>query len=291
MRAIGARASLRAKAKIRSIFGTALIAVFVPWFAAGATNRGHAPQSTTDEMHRVPQSNLESILEIEDSLPPTSSPPERAPSPTPEWLVANAQGPDVLVYPPQAAPRSHPVVVFLHGMCGAPEYECPALARAVTAKAFLVCPRAPDACTNGGTRWGSNDRAGMIEAVVDRVKARFGDRVDDRERTLMGFSEGAFVALAVGEHDARAWPRLALIGAKISPDIAQLKRHGVIRLLLAAGDFDLSRPQMASVARRLRASGIDCTFSSLGKVGHRFAVEMDAWTRTALDWLDGGRAG
>ncbi|HEX4513873.1 MAG TPA: hypothetical protein VH054_10065 [Polyangiaceae bacterium] len=291
MRASGARASLRAKAKIRSIVGAAVLAVFVPWFAAGATNRGRAPQSSTNMTRPVPQPNIESSLGRVAPSTPTSSTPERAPAPAPEWLVADAAGPDVLVYAPVATTGPHPVVVFLHGMCGAPEYECPALARAVTTKAFLVCPRAPNACTNGGSRWGSNDRAGLIESVVDRVKQRFGDRVDDHERTLMGFSEGAFVALAVGEHDARAWPRLALIGAKISPDITQLKRHGVVRLLLAAGDFDLSRPQMASVARRLRASGVDCTFSSLGKVGHRFAVEMDAWTKTALDWLDGGQAG
>ncbi len=283
MRASGARASLRAKAKIRSIVGAALIAVFVPWFAAGATQEGTASQSPTNATRTVPPPNLESSLGAH-------APPTRTPS-TPEWLVADSEGPDVLVYPPESTTEPRPVVVFLHGMCGAPEHECPAFARAVTAKAFLVCPRAPNACTNGGARWGSSDRADMLEAVVERVKRRFGDRVDDRERTLMGFSEGAFVALAVGEHDARAWQRLALIGAKISPDIAQLKRHGVVRLLLAAGDFDLSHSQMASVARRLHASGVDCTFSSLGKVGHRFAVEMDAWTKTALDWLDGRQSG
>lgn len=287
MRASSARASLRAKAKIRSIAGAALLAVFVPWFAAGATKRGHAPQSATDEMHRVPPPNIDPSLEAHDPSTRTPSTLERAPSPTSEFLAAESEGPDVLVYPPASTTEPHPVVVFLHGMCGAPEHECPALARAVTAKAFLVCPRAPNACANGGTRWGSSERSNLIEAVVDRVKHRFGDRIDDRERTLMGFSEGAFVALAVGEHDARAWPRLALIGAKVSPSVALLKRHGVQRLLFAAGDYDLSHETMATAAKQLRASGVDCAFSSLGKVGHRFAVDMDAWTRTALDWLDG----
>lgn len=208
---------------------------------------------------------------------------------TPEWIPAEDSNPGLMVYEPQgdrSVPR--PITVMLHGMCGLPENECPHFASTVTRDSWLVCPRATKACPNGGATWSLQGRSETVEAAVARVVERYPGRVDpNAERTLIGFSLGAFVALDLAEEDPGRWSRLVLIGAKIHPDAAKLQKNGVLRVLLASGDFDLSREHMVAVERRLRKSGTVSTFMSLGGVGHRFAKDMPGWLSRALEWIHG----
>jgi predicted esterase len=193
--------------------------------------------------------------------------------------------PDELVYSPRDPRGAAPVTVFLHGMCDTPENECPNFADVVTRHGWLVCPRGPIACSNGGATWSNENRAERLEAAIARLRVRYPGRVADGERTLIGFSLGAFVAADLLQRPGHPWARALLIAAKAPFDPARFANGGAERVLLGAGDYDLSSRYMESAARRLSRAGLDVSFRSLGKVGHRFAFDMSDWLDGALGWL------
>ncbi len=199
------------------------------------------------------------------------------------WLGATAESPGLLVFPPQGDPRvPRAVTIMLHGMCDVPERECPWFAEAVTPNSWLVCPRGPLRCESGGATWAWERRAETIDAAIRRVEAEYPGRVAaGTDDTLIGFSLGAFVAMDVVNHAPTRWSRVVLLGAKVTPDRRALLR-GSTRFVLGAGDLDASRVHMELAARRLHAAGVDATFMSLGRVGHRFADDMDGWLARAL---------
>jgi predicted esterase len=203
--------------------------------------------------------------------------------PSPRVLPATAETPAVVVYPPSGdASTPRPVTVMLHGMCDVPENECPWFANVVTRDSWLVCPRGPTRCPSGGATWSPAHGAELIDAAIRRVELEYPGAVAARGHdTLIGFSLGAFVAMDVVNRAPTRWSRVVLLGAKIVPDPRALSR-GSTRLILGAGEFDLSFSHMTLASRRLRKVGIDATFRSLGRVGHRFADDMDAWLSDAL---------
>jgi predicted esterase len=204
-------------------------------------------------------------------------------SDAPRWFAATATAPEVVVYPPRdGVSAPHPVTVLLHGMCDVPENECPWFANVVARDSWLVCPRGPLRCASGGATWGYEHRSALIDAAIGRVEEEFPGRVAaGTADTLIGFSLGAFVAMDVVNRSPARWARVVLLGAKIAPDTRALL-HGATRFVLGAGDFDMSHSHMELVARHLRAAGVDATYSSLGRVGHRFADDMDGWLAAAL---------
>jgi predicted esterase len=199
-------------------------------------------------------------------------------------VLPETEPPDV-VYPPDSVEGAAPVTVFLHGMCDTPENECPYFRRSVGRRGWLVCPRAPNACGDGGSRWGSKGDAALVEAAVERLTARYPGRVSDRDRTIMGFSQGAFVAADILQRSAQPYRYAVLIAGRAPLEAARVVRGGALRVLLSAGDQDGSAVFMRSATRRLARGGVDAQFFSLGNVGHSFAADMDTWLESALAWL------
>jgi len=200
----------------------------------------------------------------------------------PEWLPSANDGLDVLVYAPRGDRTTpHPVAVMLHGMCDLPERECPYFAGVVTRRAWLVCPRAMLSCAGGGATWAAPRRAEIVEASIARLAAAHPGEVDaDHDRTLIGFSLGAFVAMDLANRAPSRWARVFLLAAKITPEPRALAR-GSSHFVLGAGELDLSHTHMTRTTRWLDAAGIDASFLSLGRVGHRFADDMDGWLERA----------
>ncbi|HKQ70690.1 MAG TPA: hypothetical protein VJT73_15195 [Polyangiaceae bacterium] len=226
--------------------------------------------------------------------PAAAAPVDLAPSalpgtPSARWLRVGPEERPVLVYAPALANGERkPVIAMLHGMCDTPENECSAFQSAATSAGFLVCPRANGSCNNGGAIWrGSPEvKRALIDASFEAISTEFGLAAEtDRDATLIGFSQGAYLALDVVNRGAGPWSNLILIGASVEPDARALRRAGIRRVLLAAGDFDGARPTMQRTARRLARAGFEAKFSSLGPVGHQFAFDMDAWMKDALAWV------
>lgn len=213
-----------------------------------------------------------------DGNAPAAAPPE------PRHLDATRDAPELFAFPP-AGEGAHPITFMLHGMCDAPENECGHFASA-TRDSFLVCPRAPSSCGNGGgTQWGGTiaQKQALMTSARAAVEAEFPDRVAKDETTLVGFSQGAFVGLHLGEEGG--FPYLVLIAAAIEPNVAKLRAAGVKRIALAAGDFDGSRGTMEKARRTLERGGIETKYFSMGRTGHWLPADTNSKVGAMLDWV------
>ncbi len=203
-------------------------------------------------------------------------------------LPESESEPGVLVYPAKS-PGAHGVTVVLHGMCSEPLRACRHFEEQVTQTEHLVCPRASRRCDGGGSSFPQAGFEAQVERAVGRAEALLAERVDPASgRTLIGYSLGAFRALALAEHGGGRYPRVMLIGAKILPNPQLLRANGVQRLLLSAGEWDMMHGHMRRETRRLERSGFDARFLGLGPVGHLFTPSFAQYLPEALRWLDDG---
>ncbi len=213
----------------------------------------------------------------------SSAPPTQRRDTAPFWIDTPSGG-RAIVYPPKSAGRQ-PLAVMLHGMCDVPENECPWLAPAVTPHAWLVCPRGSMACRGGGAMWNVSREKQTVESAVEGLVGARPGEVDSSNATLMGFSQGAYAAFSIARNAPGDWSRLLLIAAKVYPNAKHLRRHGVERVLFAAGDYDMTHGPMWTAARRLERGGYPARFMSLGKVGHTFPDDMTKRMSDAVTWL------
>jgi predicted esterase len=196
----------------------------------------------------------------------------------------------LIVYPPSTNGGDlRPMMLMLHGMCDVPENECPWFAGPGTADRYLACPRADLSCPGGGAIWSgaSRVRVDMVQRSRDDVERAFVGSVSGEGAILAGFSLGAFVALDVAQSTKGQWPHVLLVGARVWPDPARLQAAGVKSILLASGDWDITRDHMKKQATRLREAGLRASYQSLGPVGHRFPRDMDQRLARATEWLLG----
>ena len=221
------------------------------------------------------------------SLPRTAgAEPDLAP-PAPIEIAPTDDQPGVVIFPARGD-GPHPITVLLHGMCGDAAHACSLFADQVSQTSNLVCPRAGQRCVGGGASWPERGVAEAVEAAVARAKGVLGKRVEESHgRTLIGYSLGAYRAIRIAEAGAGKYPRVMLIGAKISLDRALLTQNGVERVLLCAGDWDMMHGPMQREAERMRRAGFQSRFLGLGPVGHFFTPSFANYLPQALAWLGG----
>lgn len=254
---------------------------------------------------------LLSTLLSTDAPASTASPRARG-----DWGVAYGPG------EPAVHDRSpRPAIVFLHGMWASPEDSCEAFESAATPFGFLVCPRgnAPLKVPADGGGWidddsdaglkmwsgSAADAARSIHAALDAADALAPGRRAAEGGTLIGFSNGAYFAAEVACSEAGRWTGLVLMSMKLDLDPARLRRAGVTRVVLAAGDRDEARVSMQALAARLTQQGqaqkeggapagadagrgLESRFMSLGDAGHTFPSDMGARMCDAISWVRGG---
>jgi predicted esterase len=205
------------------------------------------------------------------------------------WLKVGTEERPAIVYAPALeADDKKPVITMLHGMCDTPENECERFHPAATNAGFLLCPRANGACGNGGAIWrGSPEsKRALVDDSLSALSTEFGSSATtDHDGTLIGFSQGAYLAVDMIKRSKGPWSSMILIGASIDIDARSLREAGIRRVLLAAGDYDGARPSMQHATAALVQAGFDAKFTSLGPVGHQFAFDMNAWMKDALAWV------
>lgn len=196
---------------------------------------------------------------------------------------------DVLVLRgPKAAAPTH-VVTYLHGICGRTENGCPHVSRGAGPLGWSVCPRGPSIC-GGNQSWSGNARLDHATVVRAERLAEEAGAPHAAPRVLVGFSQGAFVALGEVARAPGRYRGLVLIGADVAPSGKDLARAGVERIALLAGDRDAASLPMARAARALAREGFDVRFASLGDVGHTYVGDTSAALRDAVAWAGGSGA-
>ena len=200
-------------------------------------------------------------------------------------LPETSAEPGVVIFPARGV-GPHPITVLLHGMCGDPARSCKHFAEQVTRTSTLICPRASLRCDGGGSSWPANGVPEAVERAVMRVMAELPNTLDDTQgRTLIGYSMGAFRALQIAQASSGKYPRVMLIGANISLDQNLLQKNRVERLLLCAGNWDMTHDHMQREAERMQRAGMSARFLGLGEVGHIFTPSFANYLPGALSWL------
>lgn len=220
-----------------------------------------------------------------------------APPEVPAWIEAENSTGKAFVYPPQVAvatrlgaEAARPVTVLLHGMCGHPQSACGPFVDVSTSRGWLVCPRGEDVC-GGGTRWRLQgpDDSKLVEASVHAVASEHQGEVDlTAPRVLVGFSLGGIAAVQIAQASSGTYAGLVVIASQVHPDAAMLRKAGVKRVVLAAGDLDMTSAPLQQDAQALAAQGMPTRFVSLGKFGHGYPADMQERMREPMTWVAGG---
>jgi predicted esterase len=229
------------------------------------------------------------------AAPPASAEP--APRPHDHFTLDDELGRPIEVYPPISDAPKAPLVVVLHATCMEPASVCDWFGSAGRDSGWLVCPSGHSTCY-GEPDWSGTgpDNTAFLGRAIEKVRDKVPSFVDDTNGVLIGWSRGAFAARDiiytaaedVDHDDARKRFRgLVLLAARFSPDVHLLKRAGIQRVVLAAGDYDGSASTMQMAASVLRVSGLEARYVSLGKIGHVWPQDFEARMREHIAWAAG----
>jgi LysM repeat protein/predicted esterase len=241
---------------------------------------GDLPLSRKDE---------ESLSESETRLAPDTGMQELAiPGSAPAYF-----------FEPTGPGRSgmRPVIVYLHGRGAEPKHYCQRWSRVARNLGWVVCPSGPEDRGDGKRGWANNWLAGrnVVMAAIDGLRKKYGRRVQLYGNTLIGFSEGAFVAMNVGLREPHTFNRWLILGADTdywgAAGVATLPeaRGRVRRVYLITGRHDDVVGDADEVRKWLLKAGVPVRVSTPRDMGHEVALESKpAMYQAALRWLAQG---
>lgn len=209
-------------------------------------------------------------------------------------LRLEVQGaPDAFYYKPRAK-GARPILMYLHGRGGNPAEDCRKWARVATQFGWVVCPAGPGDVGGGARTWsnGAGDAQRIIDATVQAMRAKYKSRVLRRGNILIGFSEGAFVAMQVGLKDQGTWSKWLILGASDSywgGDVAEAldeSKRRVRRVYLLTGENDGVAQNTVRVGDTLKKNKVPVKVRLVPGMGHEVPSDrMISTYRRPLAWL------
>ncbi len=201
--------------------------------------------------------------------------------------------PDAYYFKPRAkGPR--PILMYLHGRGGNPAEDCRKWARVGTQFGWVVCPAGPGDNGGGGRSWsnGAGDAQKVIDSTVQALRAKYHGKVQRHGNVLIGFSEGAFVAMQVGLKDQSTWTKWLILGASDQywgGDVADAlddQRRKVRRVYLLTGENDGVAPNTVKVGETLKKNKVPVKVRLVPGMGHEVPSDrMVSTYRRPLAWL------
>jgi predicted esterase len=207
--------------------------------------------------------------------------------------------PPAYYYPPVG--RGHlglrPVIMYLHGRGGHPDQDCRRWAHVARRLGWVVCPSGPEDRGDGARGWNNNWAEGqnIVMATLHALRKKYGRRVQLYGNTLIGFSEGAFVAMNVGVREPHTFNRWLILAADndywgaagleaLQKDHARLRR-----VYLITGEQDGTYDGTKRVKAWLKHAGVPTIVRTPKDMGHEVALGKEpSMYRRALGWLDHG---
>lgn len=197
--------------------------------------------------------------------------------------------------PGRAALR--PVIVYLHGRGGNPAADCQRWSPIVRRLGWLLCPSGPEDRGGGARGWNNTWYSGqpIVERALGALRQRYGRRVQLQGNTLIGFSEGAYVAMNLGVRAPRVFNRWLILAADADywggAGVLALKenRKSIKRVYLVTGEQDGVFESTQQVRAWLERERIATRVSLPHDLGHELALgTKPAMYRAALEWLANG---
>lgn len=202
-------------------------------------------------------------------------------------------------YEPSGPGRQHmrPVIVYLHGRGAEPAQYCRRWARVARNLGWVVCPSGPEDRGDGKRGWNNSwpEGHGVVMRTIQALRARYGRRVQLYGNTLIGFSEGAYVAMNVGLREPKTFNRWLILGADTdywgASGLATLPgaKGRVRRVYLITGQHDDVVDDASAVRKWLVQAGVPVRVSTPRDMGHEVALESKpSMYQAALRWLAEG---
>jgi predicted esterase len=150
---------------------------------------------------------------------------------------------------------------------------------------------------HGGGRawrnWATGER--IIKDALSALRRQYGRRVQLYGNTLIGFSEGAYVAMNVGVRNARTFNRWLILAASDAywgvkgVQALRQSRGKIRRVYLITGGRDGVVQRTHVVQQWLRRARIATRVTTPQNLAHEVALDDKAGLyRTALVWLNRG---
>lgn len=198
-------------------------------------------------------------------------------------FVRGPRGGNVLAYaPPEGAPLDAPTILYLHGIRGRAENGCPWMRTGTSDIGWIVCPE-PKIRHGEGFSW-----SGRVAKDARVVSAALGATRSKAPRVAVGFSQGAYLTVALLKKQKQHFRGVVLLGANVNPRAQVLRRTGVRRVVLGASADEPWRHALRARAKHLRQAGIEARFIDLGHVGHTYVARDPEVVREAIAWAAGG---
>jgi predicted esterase len=202
--------------------------------------------------------------------------------------------PPAYFYPPLDRGQ-RPVVVFLHGRGATPQHDCEKWGKVAREIGWVLCPSGPEDRGAGSRGWANNWIAArdVIDTALAGLREKKGRRVQLRGNILVGFSEGAFVAMNVGVREPAVFNRWLILAAndsywggegetELRKNYAQIKR---VYLLTGAQDEIVASSR--KVFDLLDDAGVHVKMRTPPDLGHQIPEDrMRVLYRRALRWLN-----
>ena len=201
--------------------------------------------------------------------------------------------PDAYYFKPRAkGPR--PILMYLHGRGGNPAEDCRKWARVGSQFGWVVCPGGPGEASGGGRTWstGAAEAQKVIDGTIQALRAKYKGKVQRRGNVLIGFSEGAFVAMQVGLKDQTTWTKWLILGASDQywgGDVTEAldsEKRKVRRVYLLTGENDGVAQNTVKVGDTLKKNNVPVRVRLVPGLGHEVPSDrMVSTYRRPLAWL------
>ena len=200
--------------------------------------------------------------------------------------------PDVYYYKPRAK-GAQPVIMYLHGRGANPAEDCRKWARVATRFGWMVCPSGSGTSESGGRAWtnGTLDAQRIVDGAIEALRGKYHGKVQRRNNILIGFSEGAWVAMNVGLHDQRTWSRWLILGASDAywgdvTDALDEEKRKLRRVYLLTGENDGVAQNTVKVGETLKKVKVPVKVNLVPGLGHEVPSDrMISTYRRPLAWL------
>ncbi|MDB4937461.1 MAG: hypothetical protein JWP87_4433 [Labilithrix sp.] len=204
--------------------------------------------------------------------------------------------PDAFYYKPRAkGPK--PILMYLHGRGGNPAEDCRKWAKVGSQFGWVVCPAGPGDNGTGGRTWSDAGAAQkVIDGTVQALREKYKGRVQRRGNVLIGFSEGAFVAMQIGLKDQTTWTKWLILGASEQywgtdvTDALDSEKRKVRRVYLLTGENDGVAQNTVKVGDTLKKNKVPVKVRLVPGMGHEVPGDrMVSTYRRPLAWLVAAR--